>query len=53
MRKKTPQVNLLNLQQKADDYQIELQNKFDSLHDKVDINLWCEKITDTITQIAV
>ena len=53
LRKKTLQVNLQNLQQKADDYQIELQNKFDALHDKVDIDLWCEKITDTIAQSAM
>ena len=53
VRKKTPQVNLQNLQQKADDYQIELQNKCEALYDKVDIDLWCEKITDTITQSAM
>ena len=49
VRKKTPQVNLQNIQQKADDYQIELQSKFDVLHDEVegaDIDSWCEKITD-------
>ena len=56
VRKKTPQVNLQNLQQKADDYQIELQNKFDALHDEAegaDVDSWCEKITDTITQSAM
>ena len=56
VRKKIPQVNLQNLQQKADDYQVELQNKIDALHDKVvgaDIDSWCEKITDTITQSAM
>ena len=45
-----------NLQQKADDYQIKIQTKFDALHDKVvgmDIDSWCEKITDTITQSAM
>ena len=56
VRKKTPQVNLQNLRQKADEYQIELQNKCHALHDEVegpDIDSWFQKITDTITQIAM
>ena len=54
LRKKTPQVNLQNLQQKADDYKLELQNKFDALLDEAEgADLRCEKITDTITQSAM